>query len=443
MATAEMDAIGIARPPRPLSGLVRADARRLPLADRSVHCVATSIPYWGLRDYGLADQIGMEPTPACYVRAIVAAFGEVWRVLRDDGTLWLNCGDTYVTKPMGKGTTFDPKYPGGRNRKEGLRANRSNRPGDMGLKHKDLVGVPWRVALALQEAGWYLRCDVVWHKPNAYCESVRDRPARCHEYLFLLTKRPRYYYDYLAIVEPTAGTAHSRGKGVNPKAKQAGRNSRTNVDRDSRHAAVAGSRQDASSAAAVTDTVPFRNKRTVWTIPTSAFPGAHFATYPFGLVEPCILAGTSAAGVCPACGKGWRRVVERPTHPREGEVLASARDGGLTAQDGLERTGLSHCKYDEWLKANPPRTVGWEPACRCDAGDPVPPIVLDPFNGAGTTGLVAAALGRAYVGVDLSADYLAMSRARLDAAADAPPARPRKRRRPPRPEQRSLFPDEP
>jgi DNA modification methylase len=434
MTTAERDGVEAIVRPRPASALVRADARRLPLADRSVHCVVTSPPFYGLRDYGVAGQIGLEPTPAEYVRQAASAFREVWRVLRDDGTLWLEIGDTYVTKPIGAGSTFDPKYPGGRDRREGLRANRSNRPAGLGLKHKDLIGIPWRLAFALQEAGWYLRDDIIWNKSNVMCESVRDRPARCHSYLFLLSKRPRYYYDRLAIVEPASGTAHARGAGVNPKAKRAGRNSRASVDRDVRHACEA--RQNARFAAAIRDVVPVRNKRTVWTMPTSPWKGGHFATFAPALVEPCILAGTSQAGACPRCGKGWRRVVDRPPYPERARAGARGRDGGLTVEQGSTRTGLSGFKYDEWMRANPPVTAGWEPACRCDAGDPVPPLVLDPFCGSGTTGLVAEALGRAFVGVDLSADYLAMARARIDAG----PRRPgRRRARRPAPRQGVLF----
>lgn len=488
MATVETETL-MAKP-RPLSGLVQGDARRLPFRTGSVQTAVTSVPFWGLRDYGTARweggdadcrhaidgrhgpkqtgqaqsghaarsdrldrdacatcgarrvdrQIGLEPHPDDYVRSIVAACDEVWRLLRADGTFWLNIGDTYVTKPIGGASTHDPKYPGGRNRKEGLRANRTNCPAQLGLKHKDLALIPARLSLALQAAGWYVRCDIVQDKANGMCESAKDRPTRTHEYLYLLTKRPRYYYDRYAILEPATGNAHSRGNGINPKAKQAGRNSRANVDRDVRHAHVQRSRQNESFSAAAREVVPVRNKRAVWRIASSSFKGAHFATMNPQVVENCILAGTSEAGCCSACGKCWRRIVERPKLPRNGEVQTNRRDGGLTAEDSIERTGLSHFKYDQWLRANGPRTVGWEPACSCDAGEPVPCLVADCFSGAGTTGLVAARLGRRYVGLDLKHEYLTMSRERIDQSLVAPPA---KRRRQPRPatDQLSLFPE--
>lgn len=202
--------------------------RRLP--SQSVQCLVTSPPYWGLRDYKIPDQIGLEPTLPQFVNRLRAVFDEAKRVLRDDGVFWLNIGDGYTSGNRGWRAP-DKKNP--------ARAMNVRPDTPDGLKPKDLMGIPWRLAFALQEDGWYLRADVVWHKPNAMPESVKDRPTRVHEYLFMLTKAERYFYDRNAILEANG-----------------------------------------------------RNCRTVWNINTQAFPGAHFATFPSRLIEPCILAST-------------------------------------------------------------------------------------------------------------------------------------------------------
>lgn len=212
--------------------VIEADARvavrKLPA--NSLQCCVTSPPYWSLRDYEMAGQIGLEPTVEEYIERLVEVFSDVRRVLRDDGILWLNIGDAY--------TSGDRSYRAP-DKKNPVRAMsyRPNTP--LGLKPKDLVGIPWRLAFALQRDGWYLRSDIIWYKPNSMPESVKDRPTCAHEYLFLLSKAERYYYDYEAMREP-------RG----------------------------------------------RNRRSVWSVPTEAFKGAHFATFPPALIKPCILAGS-------------------------------------------------------------------------------------------------------------------------------------------------------
>ncbi len=262
--------------------LIQADARHIPLADGCVQCVVTSPPYFGLRDYGTANQIGLEPTPDAFVAALVGVFREVWRVLKDDGTVWLNLGDSYAAGKAGRTDygTGDPTSTLGPSR-NGLPGN--TRPGPVilrsapeGLKPKDLVGIPWRVAFALQADGWYLRSDVIWHKPNPMPESVTDRPTKAHEYLFLLTKSERYFYDAAAIKEPVtadmarrAEAGHTRGQGK-----------------------VDASRNDATTVRPALIEGADRNKRSVWTVPTMPYAGAHFATMPEKLVEPCILAGS-------------------------------------------------------------------------------------------------------------------------------------------------------
>jgi DNA modification methylase len=275
------------------------------MPDQSVNCCVTSPPYWGLRDYGVDGQLGLEKTPEEYVAKIVEVFREVRRVIRDDGTLWLNLGDTYATgaglygNPGSNVTRADHRNNGiGKNSfTKDYPTHQPNRMPIPGLKPKDIVGIPWRVAFALQADGWYLRQDIIWHKPNPMPESVRDRCTKAHEYIFLLSKSQRYYYDYEAIKEPVTGNAHSRGDGVNPKAKIPS-GLETGIGRS--HRSLAGRfrpKQNESFSKAITDTVTDRNKRSVWTVATKPFKGAHFATFPPDLIEPCILAGCPEYGV--------------------------------------------------------------------------------------------------------------------------------------------------
>ena len=214
------------------------------LEEKSVNTCVTSPPYWGLRDYGTDEQLGLEETPEKFVENLVNVFREVRRVLRDDGTVWLNLGDSYCGTGH-KGDHTDPKHKDGRNGQKVALNNKIQ-----GFKPKDLIGIPWRVAFALQADGWYLRQDIIWHKPNPMPEPVKDRCTKSHEYIFLLSKSPKYYYDYEAI-----------------KTK--------------------------ASDAADYDT---SNKRSVWSIPVASYSEAHFATYPPELIKPCILAGCPEGG---------------------------------------------------------------------------------------------------------------------------------------------------
>lgn len=238
------------------------------LPDESVNCIVTSPPYWGLRDYGMAGQMGLESTPAGYVDGMVTLFREARRVLRDDGTLWLNLGDSYASGGRGGGMAGE--------RGEKQRSNEGALLGPKrapeGLKDKDLVGIPWRVAFALQADGWYLRQDIIWAKPNPMPESVTDRCTKAHEYIFLLAKSARYYFDAEAISEQASGEA--RGGGF--KAAGAGH---TNLSKCGEIA------------------YETRNKRDVWTVATQPYSEAHFATFPPALIEPCILAGCPTGGV--------------------------------------------------------------------------------------------------------------------------------------------------
>lgn len=384
------------------------------LPEGSVHCCVTSPPYWSLRDYGTGEaQIGLEATPEEYVEKLVQVFREVRRVLRDDGTVWLNLGDSYA----GAGPSGASYQSETTRRREGERhdgnfsisktlgtrgltyAEKKPIP-PAGLKSKDLVGIPWRVALALQADGWYLRADIIWTKNSCMPESVRDRPTRAHEYIFLLAKEAHYFYDAEAIKEPTVSLdpEHSSYRPNSAKIADEGRK-----EYSAKHE-MTGRAYSKNG----------RNKRSWWNVNPRPYPGAHFAVFPPDLIEPCVLAGTSEQGCCPSCGAPWRRLVERPAKPvARTEVQPSSRDGGMTAEQGWERSGLSHFKYAEWMRENPTHTVGWKPGCECNEGEPVPCTVLDPFSGSGTTGLVALNHGRGYVGIDLNTDYLEMAKARI------------------------------
>ena len=388
------------------------------LSDCSVQCCVTSPPYWGLRDYGVDGQLGLEPTPDEYVAKMVAVFSEVRRVLREDGTLWMNLGDSYVrTGETNVPQTKDHRADYPLHLKEGSsdgRVGRSDRPGTRsnanGLKPKDLCGIPWRVAFALQADGWYLRSDIIWHKPNPMPESVTDRPTKSHEYLFLLTKNQRYYYDAEAIKEPS----------VDPEGSE-------NRYKSEFGGAKADARIEQGLVTTPKGTREFngtRNKRTVWTIPTSPYSEAHFATFPPDLIKPCIMAGTSARGCCPKCFAPWVRVVEKEKHKVSDSPRSSGNGDRNDSEDGRYQSET--------------RTIGWEPVCECGRDDamslwnsnadsmnqwnelgedeqkeliskanaPIPCTVLDPFGGSGTTGMVALELGRKAILIELNPEYI-------------------------------------
>ena len=364
--------------------ILQGDARHIPLANKSVHCVVTSPPFWGLRDYGVNGQLGLEKTPEEYVAKLVEVFREVRRVLRDDGTLWVNLGDTYAATRSYQVT--DNKNPAvGPSRHLG-----HAKPPD-GYKQKDMIGIPWRVAFALQADGWWLRSDIIWAKPNPMPESVRDRPTKSHEYLFLLSKSKTYYYDAEAIKEPRQGPEPWGGRAPDGKAEQAesqGRHGSTSIFKAMTRAQKMRWYGDG------------RNRRSVWTIATEPYSGAHFATFPRKLVEPCILAGTSARGCCAACRAPWERIFESTSHTNRREPAHAPRsEPSKTDSSG-------------WGPMN--RATGeWHPTCSCAFSNSVPCIVLDPFVGSGTTVAVAESLGRRGIGIDLKAEYLALAKHRL------------------------------
>ena len=610
-------------------GDVRARLAELPA--ESVQTVVTSPPYWGLRDYGTDQEVwggeaacvhewgeewrspqrnrngqggallggtppgmlhpttgafcscgawrghlGLEPTPDLYVEHIVTVFRAVRRVLRDDGTVWINLGDSYTASSLsnhGRGKATPAMNGHGLAQKPGGWENPPRQAPAPGLKPKDLVGIPWRVAFALQADGWVLRSDVIWSKPNPMPESVTDRPTKAHEMLFLLSKArwvgrspgrfaglsdqdarwlalfldtegsmvvkrvqkpggrhwygaqlcfantspallasargllgqgailerpgknaPMFYlqlsnraardlllrlYPFLivkqrqaAVVIHAQDTVSSKGKkrpggfrdpadgellerlwatckalnhfgkpdlgwvppvklgcwtsrryyydaeAIKEPATDIGReNGRDGRDEDER-ARPPGSRP--RTLARLDWTARGRNRRTVWTIATEPFPEAHFATFPTALVEPCIKAGTSERGACPACGAPWARVVETPKPPAEVFTKRNAPTDGFVYSGSIhdgEWKGHGQ-KLQAWRDANPTRTTGWAPTCACPPADSVPQLVLDPFAGSGTVGVVALRYGRRFVGIELNPAYVAMARARI--VGDAP-----------------------
>lgn len=407
------------------------------LPDGCVDLCCTSPPYWGLRDYGMPRQLGLEPTLDEYVANMVAVFREVRRVLKPSGSLYLNLGDSYARD----GAKGDNSGYGKHADWCADALHIHERPVPIGLKPKDLCGVPWRVAFALQADGWWLREDIIWAKGNPMPESVRDRCTRSHEYLFHLTKSARYYYDSDAIAEPVAESTILRCSQPTFDEQTGGekdyRNG-TNASRSQRNALerVAGKVRGRTGATAFRGQGHFRdgengpanregremrdvgagltrNKRSVWQVNTKPFPGAHFAVMPEALVVPCVRAACPPK-VCGECGQLWERVVERGNsehHCRPG-CGCKERESGLRQDwsDGYDGYG----GFTNTAVA----TDRFEPTCDCDAPTR-PGLVLDPFMGSGTVGVVSVKEGRHYLGIELNPEYAQMARDRIAAAQPA------------------------
>lgn len=370
--------------------IANADARRLPLADGSVHCVVTSPPYMGLRDYKCKGQIGLEGSTAEYVAELVGVFREVRRVLRHDGVCWLNLGDSYSQGNNGAACGVDPKQSA---RRFGVRPNEN---GGSGVSGGNLIGVPWRVALTLQADGWILRSEIIWHKRSPMPESVKTRPTRAHEHVFLLAKSPKYFYDWYAVMEKQAPPSGGRQRAALRQSFDYAENEYKTCN--------VGRGHDGLHKAAINPAG--RNLRSVWTLSSEPFPGSHFATFPRKLVVPCIKAGTSARGCCPACGAQWVREVES-----EGDDRAFGR-----GQNPGQTSGASNRTISGIVPSFRPTRVsklGFRQSCPCSPHEPVPSVVLDPFGGAGTVPLVAEALGRRGIATELNPDYCRMALQRI------------------------------
>jgi DNA modification methylase len=494
------------------------------LPDESVHMVMTSPPYWGQRDYSVAPsvwggdpkhnhrglwrpagtrhrggpagkshqragrdntqrdavgdirlgeycmcgawrgQLGLEPTIGLYVEHVVDVFREVRRVLRKDGTFWLNIGDTYNSNTGQQNLRQSIANTRGGAIKVGTPEYRLRRPNAGNVKGKELCLIPEKLIVALQESGWWIRRDIIWAKDTCMPESCRDRPTTAHEYLWLLTKRPKYFYDALAIAEPSSPDTHARMKRARTEAFHApGQDPhrgvmgvRTNTNGVNRKIRVPtgwdqseghhhgkqgryGTKQNESFSAAISpDLVPLRNKRSVWTINPEPFAEAHFATFPTKLVEPCILAGTSEKGCCPHCYAPHVRLVKVKYHTN--------RERGEWAKRGQDKRGMarSEAMYEYGAAVREEQTLGWHPSCTCEGewykasfidvdkkrktirkwratkevSAPVAATALDPFGGAGTVGLVASRLQRHTILIEIKPEYVEMARRRI--TADAP-----------------------
>jgi DNA modification methylase len=339
----------------------------------SIQTVVTSPPYWGIRDLiGTPGQLGLESTPEEYVSKMVEVFREVRRVLRDDGTVWLNMGDSYNAAPRVTPSRWNAGTKAGTPGTVPDAWNGDNRTASVpGLKPKDLVGIPWRLAFALQADGWYLRSDIIWSKPNPMPESVTDRPTKAHEYVFLLTKSARYFYDNDAVREPHAAPE---------------RNGHRNTGWDY------GDYNAGNSEHVLAYNTAGRNLRSVWNIPTEPFPEAHFATFPKALVE-------------------WTKlkVILELDDRFDAQIYGTVE---VEVTDHTPPKAWQVRTYGKAWNAER-RLLGWMPTCPHDA-DPIPCTVLDPFAGSGTTGVVALRLGRSFIGIELSPAYAEMARKSLE-----------------------------
>jgi DNA modification methylase len=372
------------------------------LPEQSVQTCVTSPPYFGLRDYGMADQIGLEQTPDAFVAELVSVFREVKRVLRDDGTLWLNLGDSYAGSGKGRNGDGSPSVDPASKQATSVGTIEGTliKSSTPDCKPKDLIGIPWRVAFALQADGWYLRQDIIWHKPNPMPESVKDRCTKAHEYIFLLTKSDRYFYDAEAVAEDSTGG--TKGAAASFKREDSKRGA-VGIAPNSPMPTHRPDRDDTQYDG------PTRNRRSVWTVATKPYSGAHFATFPTDLIDPCVKAGTSQHGACSSCGAPWERETERERsydHTTTAEGKSKVGPYAKQTGDGEGTHDIRHGVYSRVT------TTGWKASCGCNA-EVVPCVVLDPFGGAGTTGLVADRLGRDAILCELNPEYAKMAGERI------------------------------
>lgn len=357
--------------------IVNANALHIPLADGCVHTIVTSPPYYGLRNYGVGGQIGLEVTPDAYIANLVEVFRECKRILRDDGTLWVNIGDSYFSDTKGTGGPTPKQASNTGSFYEPRKFERTNH-----MKPKDLIGIPWMLAFALRADGWYLRQDIIWAKPNPMPESVKDRCTKSHEYIFLLSKSAKYYYDNEAVMDDAVTNL--------PIVKKSGGGRGSAI----LHNSDLG--KDPYGSMGYSGGGGKRNKRDVWTVTTKPYKGAHYATFNPELIKPCILAGAPET-CCAKCGAPYVRVmeiVEKGHSDYDGSARAVAM--GHTAIGPTSRGAITPDRK---------QTTGFQPTCTCNAGTSSG-IVFDPFVGSGTTVATAIQLGRKGIGLDLSYKYL-------------------------------------
>lgn len=363
--------------------ILKGDCRKTlqSLPGKSINTCITSPPYWGLRDYGEGEQLGLEETPEEFVENLVEVFREVKRVLRDDGTVWLNLGDSYSSG--GRTTTTNQTLRG--NKDYGVTRPKPSE----GIKPKDLVGIPWRVAFALQADGWYLRQDIIWHKPNPMPESVKDRCTKAHEYIFLLSKNPKYYFDNEAIKEDAK---FPDGPNSPYKIKAVENVYSANLQKIGAN--------------------PKKNKRSVWTVTTKPFKGAHFATFPKDLIEPCVLAGCPDK-VCVDCNEPYVRQVEskrlrRNELPKDDpRYRPNTYEGSYKDINGKADAGYTETK-----------DLGLEKQCQCKSNETKSGTVLDPFGGSGTTAQVANGHNRDAILIELNEEYIEIAKQRISPMGD-------------------------
>lgn len=416
-----------------LRTLYNHDCRTMPeLPDDTIQCVVTSPPYWGLRKYSGEQTItewgcayGLEPSPELYIAHSIEILREIRRVLRKDGVVFWNLGDSYMGSGCG---TNDYRTEASRSinttDKYFTKAPPQQKRHSV-IKPKDMCLIPERFKIAAQEDGWWIRSTIIWSKPNPMPESVTDRPTESHEYIIMLTKSARYYWDAEAVREIATGFDGRKDTTIKPSDKYADRNHMLDgVNPESIHIRKAerwpnqvklsntnyggdgcglqghsGYRRADGSLFA-----PGRNLRSVWTFPTQPYRAAHFATFPEELPERCIKAATPEYGCCAECGTPYERVIEKQKPPKECFTNTS-RPPEAARISGVEILGAGQ-KLQTWLNEHPPQTLGWQPSCKCKTDKPpVPAIVLDPFSGSGTTMKVAAELNRRAVGYELSTEY--------------------------------------
>lgn len=414
--------------------------------DNFVDTCPSSPPYWAIRDYGtppvrwpeitfrlneytppitVSEQdacLGMEPNPVDFIAHIVAIYREVRRVLKPTGTAWMNFGDGYAASNYGSGGGWAKSKEGYDNAPAQERSLFKDPGYKHGIKNKDLIGMPWLLAFALRADGWYLRSDIIWAKPNPMPESVSDRPTKGHEYIFLLAKSSDYFYDAEAIktVSKNPQDDARRLSQVKEEHKSIPDELRNGlrITKSGNKKRVYGNERDGiNSANNIAASVPWEgtkaNKRTVWTIPTQAYPDAHFATFPEEIPFECIKAGASEYGCCNQCGAPYERIVEKelvPTSKAAKTFVIDERDMNADAQDqGSNRAKDGHKAWHAYIS----KTTGWQPTCKCiqntSGGGVCPSVVLDMFSGSGTTFTVARKLNRDAVAIELNPAYITLS----------------------------------